>query len=114
MLRKLKFLFQKDPHLWFGPFFHRSYIFCLLMKNIIKNKNFFFATEYLFIVVISFLLLIKKVFLKIKKLILPPNYTRYEKIVTRQNFAFQKDLKLWSRPFIHRSYIFCLLMKNII
>ena len=31
-------LLQRDLQLWFRTFFHRSYMFCLLMKHIIKNK----------------------------------------------------------------------------
>ena len=52
--------------------------------------------------------------MKIENSIFPPKYTRYEKNVKKQNCLFQKDLQLWSKTFFHRSYIFCLLMKNII
>ena len=61
---------------------------------------------------ISFHLFIKNVFMKIKNLICPPKYTRYGANVRWQNFLIKKGLQLWSGKFIHRSFIFRLLMKN--
>ena len=39
-------------------------------------------------------------------------YAIYEKNVEQENCSFQKDLYKF-RTFFHRSYIFCLWMKNI-
>ena len=36
-------LFQRNLQMFSWPFFHRSHIFCLLMINVIKNKNFRFS-----------------------------------------------------------------------
>ena len=33
-------LFPRDLRIPYLPFFHRRYFFCLLMRNVIKNKNF--------------------------------------------------------------------------
>ena len=38
-VRKQKCSFKKDPQLWFRTFFHRNYIFCLLVKNTIENRK---------------------------------------------------------------------------
>ena len=56
----------------------------------------------------------KSFFMKIKNSIYPTEYTRYGKNVKKQNPLFQKDLQLWSLAFSHRSYIYCLLIKNVI
>ena len=42
---KTFFLFQTDLQISFRSFFHRSYIFFLLMKNVFKNKNFWFSKK---------------------------------------------------------------------
>ena len=56
----------------------------------------------------------EKRFSRKKNSIYPPEYTIYGKNVRKQNCSFRKDLQLWFGTFFHRSYIFCLLMKNII
>ena len=81
----------------------------LYFKEIYK-----FLSDYFFIRDISFRLFIKKVFMKILISIFSTEYTKYEKNVRKQNCLFQTDLKLWSRTFFHRSYIYFLSMKNII
>ena len=37
--------FQRDLQICWWLFFHRSYIFCLLMKHFIRNKNFCFLKK---------------------------------------------------------------------
>ena len=49
--------------------------------------------------------------MKIKNSIFPRKYTRYGKNFKIQNCLFQKDLQ---QTIFHRSYIFCLLIKNTV
>ena len=35
-------LFQRDLQICYWSFSHRKYVFCLIMKNVIKNKKFWF------------------------------------------------------------------------
>ena len=87
----------------------------MLENKIVRLKNIYkFYISYFFIGVISYLLFIKKDFTNIKNSIFLTKYKIYGKNVKKENYLSQKDLQLWYRPFFHRSYAFCLLMKNII
>ena len=52
--------------------------------------------------------------MKMKNSIFPPKYTRHAKTVRKQKYLFQKGLQVGFWTFLHTSYIFCLLMKDII
>ena len=56
----------------------------------------------------------KNALVNIKNSIFPPKYTRHGKNVKKQNSSFQRDLAICWWPFFHSSYIFCLLMENVI
>ena len=55
-----------------------------------------------------------KNFLTIQNSIFPPKQTRCGKNVKIQNCSFHRDLQMSYRPFLHRSYIFCLLIKKLL
>ena len=67
-------------------FFHRSYIFCLLVKNGIKNKNLWFLTK---------IYEIRKKFY-------------------RQNYLSQNDIQIYLRALLIGHVLFVLNVKNII
>ena len=87
----------------------------MLGNKILRFKKIYkFAFYHFFIGFISFLLFSKNVFMNLKNSIFPPEYMRYRKSVKKKNCLFQKDLQIFYWPFFHRTYIFCLFMKNVI
>ena len=44
-VKKQKYLCKRNFQIFQWPFFNRCYIFCLLLNNVIKNKNFWFPKK---------------------------------------------------------------------
>ena len=82
-------------------------------KIVYLKKTYTFTPDYCLIEHIVFVSIVKNV-VKNEKFFLHQIYARYGKNVKKQNCSFQNDLQLWYRPFFNWSYIFCLLIKNII
>ena len=83
-VEKQNSLFQRDLQILCHLFFHRSCIFCLLMKIIIKNKKLCFL------------------------------YTIYEKYFTNKIFYLKKRNKFTSGHFLVGRIVFVLIVKNVI
>ena len=81
-------LLQRDLQICYWPFYHMSYIFCSLMKNVIKNKKSLVAKKTMRDMKI-FSIIHQKRFFKIKKAIFPLKYTRYGKNIMKKIVYFK-------------------------
>ena len=79
----------------------------MLRTKIIRFRNFYnFTVDYFFIGVISFLLLNKNDFIKIKNSIFSPKCKRCGKNVKEQNCLFQEDTQIYFEPFFDETHSF--------
>ena len=96
-VEKKNSLLQRDLQIYCQAFFHMSYIFCLLMKNVIEILK--FTSEHFLIGRVVFVLIVENV---VKNSILHQIYAEYEKMFGIGNCSFQKYLQIFYKLFFHK------------